>query len=224
MHFCERCRRLLDLECLSAFKKQFQNPLMLVGYVRTSTADDDAFQGALLRNAGCQVIYTDRTMGPRLPQLRRAVSALGSGDVLVVRKLDRLGHGIGDVIGLLRQIEARQAHLRSLEDALDTTARSGALIFRLASAIADADRQHRGARARDGMKAAKERGQPLGRPPKLSAKQVRLADARVADGEALADVARSFGVSALTLRRAFHARAADVHGGDARPLPSRRSA
>jgi DNA invertase Pin-like site-specific DNA recombinase len=193
---------------LSILKKRIQNaPMMLVGYARAN-ADDGytAEQCAALLGAGCAPIYIDRGVGGRLPQLQRALGRLSRGDVLVVHKLDRLGRGIADVVGLVREIEAREAHLRSLCDAIDTTSTSGSEVFRVMAAIADAQRSQRGDAARGGMRAAKQRGRMLGRPPKLSPEQVRVAERRVNAGEAEVDVARAFGVSRLTLRRAFQAR------------------
>jgi len=180
---------------------------MIVGYARTSANDESSIrlQDVALRAAGCESIYVDRGAGHRLPQLSRALSVLSRSDVLVVRKLDRLGRGLADVIGLLRAIAARGAHLRSLDDAIDTTTAAGTALFRLIGAIDEADRLQRGERALGGVRAAKQRGQRLGRPPKLTPSQVRAADKRILAGEGLADVAGSLNVSALTLRRAFKA-------------------
>jgi len=180
---------------------------MIVGYARTSVNDESSFQlqNVALRAAGCESIYVDHGVGHRLPQLSRALSVLSCSDVLVVHKLDRLGRGLTDVISLLRAIAARGVHLRSLDDAIDTTTVAGASLLRLISAFDEVDHLQRGERARGGVRAAKQRGQKLGRPPKLTPVQVRAADKRILAGEDLVDVAGSFSVSALTLRRAFKA-------------------
>jgi DNA invertase Pin-like site-specific DNA recombinase len=179
---------------------------MLIGYARIAVGDEDLSQQMdALRSAGCAQVYADGHGQVRQPELGLAVSRLGPGDVLVVPKLDRLGHGLGDVLQAMKLVELRGAHLRSLADGLDTTTATGGLLFRIAAALADVGRTQRGERARRGMSAAKERGRHVGRPPKLSLEQVRQAEQRVAAGEAVASVAAEFHVSALTLRRAFEA-------------------
>jgi DNA invertase Pin-like site-specific DNA recombinase len=52
-----------------------------------------------------------------------------------------------------------------------------------------------------GRKRAKERGVRFGRPPKLNAHQRREVLARREAGETLMDIARSYGVSHLTIMR-----------------------
>jgi DNA invertase Pin-like site-specific DNA recombinase len=57
------------------------------------------------------------------------------------------------------------------------------------------------ARTGEGRKRAKERGVRFGRPPKLNPHQRREALARREAGETLMDIARSYGVSHLTIMR-----------------------
>jgi DNA invertase Pin-like site-specific DNA recombinase len=57
------------------------------------------------------------------------------------------------------------------------------------------------ARTREGRERAKARGVRFGRPKKLSVHQRREAIDRIEAGEAVADVARAFGVDRATLYR-----------------------
>jgi DNA invertase Pin-like site-specific DNA recombinase len=57
------------------------------------------------------------------------------------------------------------------------------------------------ARTREGRERAKARGVRFGRPKKLSVHQRREAIDRIEAGEAVADVARTFGVDRATLYR-----------------------
>ena len=55
-------------------------------------------------------------------QLRRAIAALESGDVLMVARLDRLARSTRDLLNTLAAITDRRAGFRSLADAwADTT-------------------------------------------------------------------------------------------------------
>ena len=64
-----------------------------IGYARVSTRDQDlAGQLAELEAFGCERSYHEKESGARSdrPQLRKAISRLARGDVLVVTRLDRL--------------------------------------------------------------------------------------------------------------------------------------
>lgn len=179
---------------------------MMIGYLRLSTADQTgSARSAALRSAGCRALLIDRGPGRRLPELERAVQRLHRGDVLVVDRLDQLGFELADVIARVKQIDARGAHLRAIESGIDTTSTGGRAVFQVVAAIAEVDRSQRSERAVRGMRAAQQRGKHVGRPPKLNSEQIHIASSRIAEGEELVDVARSFQVSALTLRRALEA-------------------
>jgi DNA invertase Pin-like site-specific DNA recombinase len=181
---------------------------VIAGYVRVSSGiPDSAQQQAALRAAGCTSIYVDDSQGRDFPARAKALKRLRASDVIVVQRLDRLGASFGDVIRVVQQIEARGAHLRSLLDLIDTTKRGGADVFRALTALAVVARSERVERARHGMQAAKQRGQAVGRPRKLSVEQVQAAGVRFLAGEEIVDIAASLGVSALTIRRALKAHA-----------------
>ena len=68
---------------------------MLIGYARVSTADQDlAMQLHALQEAGCEKTFSDKASGAKVDRagLADALSHARAGDMLVVWKLDRLGH------------------------------------------------------------------------------------------------------------------------------------
>ena len=67
--------------------------------------------------------------------------------------------------------------------------------------LAEFERELIRARTDDGRKRAKARGVKFGRPVKLTAHQREEATQRLSNGEAQADVARSFNVSQATISR-----------------------
>ena len=67
--------------------------------------------------------------------------------------------------------------------------------------LAEFERTLIGARTGEGRERAKARGVRFGRPNKLTAHQRREAIERVSAGEAVADVARTFGVDRATMYR-----------------------
>ena len=78
---------------------------MRIGYGRVSTDDQDfALQQDALLRAGCSRIFADHGLsGSRAdrPELKKALSVLELGDVLVVWRLDRLGRSLAHLIDVM---------------------------------------------------------------------------------------------------------------------------
>jgi DNA invertase Pin-like site-specific DNA recombinase len=136
-------------------------------------------------------------------QLRKAIAALGAGDVLMVTRLDRLARSTRDLLNTLAAITDRKAGFRSLADAwADTTTSHGRLMLTVLGGLAEFERDLIRARTSEGRERAVARGVKMGRPPKLTPHQRREAIRRRDRGyETLADIARSYNVSAATISR-----------------------
>jgi DNA invertase Pin-like site-specific DNA recombinase len=67
--------------------------------------------------------------------------------------------------------------------------------------LADVERDLIRTRTGEGRARAKLRGQHMGRPPKMTAARKREARQRRKDGESIADLARSYGVSPASIYR-----------------------
>ena len=90
---------------------------MLLGYARVSTDDQDlALQRAALKQAGCRRIHEEKLSGARhdRPQLARLLNQAREGDVVVVRRLDRLARSTYDLLETAEQLRDAGAGLRSL--------------------------------------------------------------------------------------------------------------
>jgi DNA invertase Pin-like site-specific DNA recombinase len=117
-----------------------------------------------------------------------------------VTRLDRLARSTRDLLNVLASISEKGAGFRSLADPMiDTTSPHGKLIIAVLGALAEFERSMILARTADGRMRAQERGVQFGRKPKLSRFQVAEALARRANGEPLADIGRSYGVSHSTI-------------------------
>ena len=136
-------------------------------------------------------------------QLRKAISTLGAGDVLMVTRLDRLARSTRDLLNTLAAIAGKKAGFRSLGDAwADTTTPHGRLMLIVLGGLAEFERELIRARTSEGRERAMARGVKMGRPCKLTPHQQREAiKRRDRDGETLADIARSYNVSAATISR-----------------------
>jgi DNA invertase Pin-like site-specific DNA recombinase len=100
-------------------------------------------------------------------------------------------------------IAGKQAGFRSLGDAwADTTTPQGRLMLTVLGGLAECERELIRARTGEGRARAKARCFKLGRKPKLTPHQKREALARREKGEeTLAEIGRSYNVSAWTISR-----------------------
>jgi DNA invertase Pin-like site-specific DNA recombinase len=175
------------------------------GYARVSTDGQSlAAQDAELHAAGCVKVYAEKISGARSnrPELAKVLKRLETGDVLIVTRLDRLARSTRDLLNVLDDIAKRGAGFKSVHDAwADTTSAHGRLMVTILAGLAEFERELILTRTSDGRARAKARGVKFGRPSALTAHQRQEAIQRLAQGEAQADVARSFNVSQATISR-----------------------
>jgi len=163
-----------------------------------------ASQDAELRAAGCAKVYAEKISGARSdrPELAKVLKRLDTGDVLIITRLDRLARSTRDLLNILDDIAKRGAGFKSLHGAwADTTSAHGRLMVTILAGLAEFERELILARTSDGRTRAKARGVKFGRPTALTPHQRQEAMQRLAQGEAQADVARSFNVSQATISR-----------------------
>jgi DNA invertase Pin-like site-specific DNA recombinase len=179
--------------------------MTIYGYARVSTDGQSmASQDAQLRAAGCIKIYAEKISGAQSdrPELAKLLKRLDHGDVLTVTRLDRLARSTRDLLNILDIIAKAGAGFKSLSDTwADTTSPHGRLMLTVLGGLAEFERELIIARTGEGRTRAKDRGVKFGRPRALTPHQRREAMQRLANGEAQADVARSFNVSQATISR-----------------------
>jgi DNA invertase Pin-like site-specific DNA recombinase len=179
--------------------------MAILGYARVSTQGQD-LTGQLegLKHAGAETIFREKVSGVRAdrPQLAKLMAKLMPGDIVVVTKLDRLGRSTRELLELIEHIGKAGAAFRSLGDPLwDTSSSQGRLLSTLLAAIADFERDLIRERTGEGRKRAMAAGTKFGRPRKLSDYQRQEAIKRRSDGETLAAISKSYGVSIAMISR-----------------------
>lgn len=176
------------------------------GYARVST-DSQTLDAQLeaLQAAGCAKVFQEKVSGARADraQLARLLKEIGSGDVLIVSRLDRLARSTRDLLNILDTLAGRGAAFRSLGDQwADTTTPHGRLMLTVLGGLAEFERELIRTRTGEGRTRAKARGVHMGRPAKLTAHQWREAQTELAAGTATqSDLARRFNVSQSTISR-----------------------
>lgn len=169
--------------------------LPVVGYARLSTmtqvTDGDgleaqrerirgwcAYQGLALaelhEDAGISGASTDNRPGFKAA-IRRVLEA-GSGAVLVVYKLDRLGRNALDVQETLAVLIDAGVRVVALSDGVDSASGMGAALLKLLTSIlatfAELEKETIVSRLQDGRKHAKGKGKAYTREPKLGQRTV----------------------------------------------------
>ena len=104
---------------------------MKIGYARVSTRDQNLhLQVDALKRAGCERIYQDVASGAKTarPAVDEMLGQLRAGDVLVIWKLDRMGRSLAHLVELVGDLVNRKIGLLSLNDPIDTTSPTSAVV------------------------------------------------------------------------------------------------
>jgi len=147
---------------------------MKIGYARVSTYEQNLdLQTDALEKVGCEQVFHDQISGAKTkrPGFDEALSYLRSGDVLVVWRLDRLGHSLKHLIETVNLLEEKGIGFQSLQESIDTTTSGGKLIFDIFGALAEFERNLIRERTQAGLAAARARGRKGGRPKSLDKKK-----------------------------------------------------
>lgn len=145
--------------------------MIKLGYARVSTHEQNLdLQTDALKSEGCKQIFTDKVSGVKAkkPNFEKLLEYARQGDTIVVWKLDRLGRSTVQLIGLIEELKEKGIHLKSLNEAIDTSSATGMLFFQFMCILAEHERNIIRERTTAGLTAARARGRTGGRPKGLS--------------------------------------------------------
>jgi DNA invertase Pin-like site-specific DNA recombinase len=115
-----------------------------------------------LREAGVTVgrIFTGTMSGSRVNRdgLQLLRVKVEEGDVILVKKLDRLGRGTADMIALIKEFDRLGVAVRFLDDGISTEGTMGKRVVTLLSTVARAERQRILEQTNEGRVEAQDRG------------------------------------------------------------------
>ena len=151
--------------------------MRLFGYARVSTSQQSLdIQVKALKEAGVKEsrIFTDIATGSNaeregLTLLRHKVE---ENDVILVKKLDRLGRDTADMIQLIKEFDQLGVAIRFLDDGISTEGSMGRMVVTILSAVATAERQRILERTNEGRIEAKAKGIKFGRKRKIDRKKI----------------------------------------------------
>lgn len=131
-----------------------------------------------------QLVFTDKLSGAtsKRPGLIQALQlAQIPGTEFVVWKIDRLGRTVLGIIETLQLLERRGVQPYSLTERMDLSTPFGKAMIQFLAVFAELERNLIRERTMAGLRRAKERGDPHGRPAVMTAERVTLATQMLAD-------------------------------------------
>ena len=180
---------------------------MLIGYARTSTADQKAglvAQERDLKAAGAEKVFTEQVSSVAQRRgLKTCLDFMREGDVLAVTKPDRLARSTAELLALETDLSRRGIGLLVVSmggERLDTRNPTSKLMLTILGGVATWEREIMLERQRGGIAKAKAEGKYKGRKPTVAvqAGQIR---AMHAAGEKPAHIARRLGVARSSVYR-----------------------
>ena len=120
--------------------------MRLFGYARVSTSQQCLdIQVKALQSEGVEShrIFSDKVSGRGLdrPGLGLLQFKVEKGDVILVKKLDRLGRDTADMIQLIKEFDKNEVAIRFLDDGISTEGTMGKMVVTILSAVAQAERE-----------------------------------------------------------------------------------
>lgn len=176
------------------------------GYIRVSSKGQEiARQVDALKAAGVEerYLYVDKMSGAKAsrPALNEMLGKLREGDTVVIASLDRLARSTKQLLELAERFNAEGVSLVSLHEQLDTRTPQGKFTYTVLAAMAEMERSLIRERQREGIEAAKARGETGGR-PRIASDKVKKAIALYKSGQySVSQVAAEEGISVSTLYR-----------------------
>lgn len=141
------------------------------GYARVSTANQDlALQIDALLKAGVQAddIFSDKRTGTNMDrkELKELLKKVQAGDIILVKKLDRLGRSVTQVCSLIEELTAKGIFVKSIDDNVDTsnTSPMAKAMLQLLAMFSEMERNFIVERTKPAIEQAKENGVKFGRP------------------------------------------------------------
>jgi len=151
--------------------------MRLFGYARASTSQQSLdIQVKALKAEGVRAnrIFTDKVSGRHVDRegLKLLRLKVEEGDVILVKKIDRLGRDTADMIQLIKEFDEVGVAIRFIDDGISTEGTMGKMVVTILSAVAQAERLRILERTNEGRLEAKAKGIKFGRKRTIDRKKI----------------------------------------------------
>lgn len=151
--------------------------MRVFGYARVSTSQQSLdSQIKTLKEKGVKKsrIFSDKTSGKNME--RKGLNLLRvkveEGDLILVKKLDRLGRDTADMVNLIKEFDELGVAVSFIDDGISTEGSMGKMVVTILSAVAQAERQRILERTNEGRIEAKANGVQFGRKRSINREKV----------------------------------------------------
>jgi DNA invertase Pin-like site-specific DNA recombinase len=141
------------------------------GYGRVSTKNQDlTLQVEALLKYGVEAehVYTDKITGANMERqsLKELLSIVQEGDLIIVKKLDRLGRSVSQVTNLIEELTEKGIFVKSIDDNVDTSNSSpmAKAMLQLLAMFSEMERNFIVERTKPAIENARANGVQFGRP------------------------------------------------------------
>lgn len=182
--------------------------MRLFGYARVSTSQQSLnaqIKALKAENVAATRIFTDKVSGSHVNRegLKMLRLKVEEGDVVLVKKLDRLGRDTADMIQLIKEFDDMGVAIRFLDDGISTEGTMGKMVVTILSAVAQAERLRILERTNEGRLEAKAKGVKFGRKPTVD--KVKVLALRN-QGVGVMEIARQLKIGRSTVYKALASR------------------
>lgn len=175
--------------------------MRLFGYARVSTSHqslDIQLKALVEQGVEPHRIFSDKESGSHLDRagLQTLLMKVEKGDLVLVKKLDRLGRDTADMVNLIKEFDNMGVAVRFIDDVISTEGEMGKMVVTILSAVAQAERRRILERTNEGRQEAKARGVKFGRKPKID--KTKVIDMRAA-GKSATEISRELSIGRSTV-------------------------
>ncbi|KID03947.1 resolvase [Hafnia alvei] len=146
--------------------------MTIYAYTRVSKADNEiGTTDNQIINIESQLkidkVYSDINISGSMPfqkrpEAQKLVSALKSGDIVVIAKLDRGFRDTTDCLNTVKWLQQKKVTLKILDIALDVSTPIGEMILTIMASVATFERKRIAERIRDGFASGRKQGKSYG--------------------------------------------------------------
>ena len=175
------------------------------GYLRVSTGEQRPDRQIAGLQAICDELHieTVSAVSAARPVFDALLDRLQPGDMLVVWELDRAFRDVDDARMVAFRLMSRGVRIQIVETPVDPSDPDDLFSYTIKAAVAELERLKISKRTREGLAVARANGKRLGRPRKLSDRQLEVIRAELARGAMIKDLAARYGLKPWSVTRAL---------------------